>query len=155
MTPKMRNIIIIVVLGIIILVVLIIAIGSVIRSFKKTPDEQDAERVKKSIDKNNVTLKDADFVTMAGQLDSAFNDTFGTDEDAIYRVFGMLNTVDDLYSLINVFGKKPSDWREIILAPFAAKGDTDLGGWMTAELDEDEIAKVNGILSSKGIKYKF
>jgi len=154
-TPKLKNIIIICVIGIIVLVIVIIAVKSLINSFKQTPEEKNENRIINSIDKKNVTLKDAEFVTMSDSLDAAFNYVFGTDEEAIYRVLERLSTIDDLFMLMSVFGQRSSDWREIIFAPLAAKGDSGLGSWISSELDEEEIAKVNEILSKKGIDYKF
>lgn len=85
------------------------------------------------------TLSNASYYTLANQVYNACKG-LGTDEDAIYNVFGQLNNTADVYKLIQVFGTKDSK---------------TLPMWMRAELNSWEINKLNNILASKGINYAF
>lgn len=64
----------------------------------------------------------------------------GTDEDAIFRVFGYMRNDIDVAKLIVAFGVKDND---------------TLGAWLQDDLSSADMAKINRILSSKGIKYQF
>jgi len=88
----------------------------------------------------------------ANKLKQAFY-SYGTDEAAVYSVFGQMNNDLDIAELIKSFGiwkVEGSIWR-----PFDTRGDGDLSAWMTSELDSDEIKQVNTLLANKGIKYQF
>ena len=88
----------------------------------------------------------------ANKLKQAFY-SYGTDEAAVYSVFGQMNNDLDIAELIKSFGiwkVEGSIWR-----PFDTRGDGDLSAWLTSELDSDEIKQVNTLLANKGIKYQF
>ena len=88
----------------------------------------------------------------ANKLKQAFY-SYGTDEAAVYAVFGAMKNDLDVAELVKAFGVwkvEGSIWR-----PLDTRGDGDLAAWLTSELDTAEINRVNTILASKGIKYTF
>lgn len=64
----------------------------------------------------------------------------GTDEDAVFRVFGYM--------------KKDIDVAKLIVA-FGVKDDDTLGAWLQDDLSSSDMVRINKILSTKGIKYQF
>ena len=72
--------------------------------------------------------------------------TWGTDEQAIYDVFNQMKTNLDVALLIKAFGKRRLEF---------STQDMELGGHLSNDLDSSEISKLNDILSSKGITYRF
>lgn len=70
----------------------------------------------------------------------------GTDEDTIYNVFSNMKNDTDVAKLIIAFGKRRIEFSFM---------DGTLAEFLTSELDSDEMKKINKILSSKGISYKF
>ena len=89
----------------------------------------------------------AQYQTYCTRLVVAMND-FGTDEDEIYEIFGKMLNDSDLHKLINVFGERRywDDW-------FA--WERNLSEWIYKELNEDEIKKLNSILTANGIIYQY
>ncbi len=140
----------------IIIILAVLLIKFVPKLLKRSQEEKEKDAYRSSIDPQKVTLTPADFVSMANALDAAFNYVFGTDEEVIYSVFERLNTKDDLFSLMDAFGRKRSDVYTRVLAPIGATWEeADLTRWINDELDSSEKAKVNQILASKGIAFKF
>jgi len=86
------------------------------------------------------------YSSWADQIYSAGLAAFGTDEAAIYRIFSLQKNNADILSLYAAFGKRRLEFTTI-------KGD--LGAFLQSELNSSEISRVNGILKSKGITYKF
>lgn len=74
------------------------------------------------------------------------NNVLGTDEDAIYNAFSKIKNEADLYLVIKAFGNRRLSF---------SFQDAGLHGYLSDELDQDEISKVNRILSSKRINYQF
>lgn len=86
----------------------------------------------------------------------------GTNEDSIYSVFSAMKNKADVLSLIDAFGVR-------FYTPCAASqpvayfkwylDDQSFGGvlpsWLEYDLTSGEISKINGILESKGIDYRF
>ena len=73
----------------------------------------------------------------------------GTDEDSIYRVFSKMNNDLDVSELFKQFGThlyavSPVNFQYL-----------DLNGWISEELNNEEIAKLNQILANNNITYKF
>lgn len=85
------------------------------------------------------TLSNATFNMLANKLYTAMKG-IGTDEDTVYSVFGQLNNTADMLKLIAVFGTRD--------------GET-LDQWIRGDLASWEIAKLNRLLSNKGIAYSF
>jgi hypothetical protein len=83
---------------------------------------------------------------LADKIYSAVMYTWGTDEQAIYDVFNQMKNNLDVALLIKAFGKRRVEFSTL---------DQELGAHLSNDLDSSEIAKINSILSSKGINYKF
>lgn len=79
-------------------------------------------------------------------------DDFGTDNDKIYNVFKNLNNEADVYLLISVFGVQ--EWKGTWSSYFSMESGT-LSYLLSYEMRDSQIQKINTILASKGIKYKF
>jgi len=86
-----------------------------------------------------ITLTPAQAENYAGKLHEAMKG-WGTDEDAIYEVFTNLSTKGDLLYVIKTFG---------------VRGGMTLVQWITAELNSKERTKLNSIIASNNIDYKF
>lgn len=70
----------------------------------------------------------------------------GTDEDAIYRIFGAMKNNTDVAKLILAFGRRRIEFSFM---------DGSLAEFLTSELDSTEIAQINKIIAKSGITYKF
>jgi hypothetical protein len=94
------------------------------------------------------TYLDALYIGFADAIYAArqCNNLFGTDEDAMYNVFRKMNNDIDVAKLIKAFGEKR--------LCFSLSSAT-LGGFLSDDLDEDEIAIINDILKKKKITYQF
>ena len=94
------------------------------------------------------TYMDAQYVGFADAIYAArgCNNMFGTNEDAMYNVFRKMVNDLDVAKLIEKFGERR--------LCFSFTNGT-LGGFLHDDLNEDEIAIINNILKSKGIKYQF
>lgn len=94
------------------------------------------------------TYMEAQYVGFADAIYAArgCNNVFGTNEDAIYNVFRKMVNDLDVAKLIEKFGKRR------LCFSFT---EGNLGGFLNDDLDQDEIAIINNILKSKGIKYQF
>ncbi len=73
----------------------------------------------------------------------------GTDEDSIYRVFSKMNNDLDVSELFKQFGTHlyaitPINFQYL-----------DLNGWISEELNNKEITKLNQILANNNITYRF
>lgn len=75
----------------------------------------------------------------AGQLYYAMKG-FGTDEEVIYSVFSKMQNDLDVIALTNAYG---------------IRDGYDLQGWLRGDLSSSEMAKLNNILSNKGITKQF
>ena len=73
-----------------------------------------------------------------------------TDEDAIYNVFSKMKNDLDVTQLISEYGI-----HTYYLSLRKIATDMDLPQWIHEEMDEDEIAKLNGILAKNNITYRF
>jgi len=74
------------------------------------------------------------------------NMSFNTDEQAIYGIFKTMKNDLDIVLLIQAFGQR---------RPFAETNEKSLPGFLAADLNKDELAEINKILNSRGIKYRF
>jgi|694.fasta_scaffold07795_11 hypothetical protein len=94
------------------------------------------------------TYMEAQYVGFADAIYAArgCNNVFGTNEDAMYNVFRKMVNDLDVAKLIEKFGKRR------LCFSFT---EGNLGGFLNDDLDQDEIAIINNILKSKGIKYQF
>ena len=88
----------------------------------------------------------ATYSQLADKIYSAVMYTWGTDEQAIYDVFNLMKNNIDVANLIKAFGKRRLEF---------STQDLELGAHLSNDLDSSEIAKVNSILASKNITYRF
>lgn len=88
----------------------------------------------------------ATYSQLADKIYSAVMYTWGTDEQAIYDVFDQMKNNLDVAMLIKAFGKRRLEF---------STQDLELGAHLSNDLDSSEISKLNNILSSKGITYRF
>lgn len=86
-----------------------------------------------------LTYKESEYKQFADRLFNAM-DGVGTNEQAIYDVFGKMKTKADVLKLIAVYG---------------VKDDETLSQWLYGDLSTSEIATVNNILSTQQIDYQF
>lgn len=123
---------------------------SVYKRFHKTGDEREVDKEIKELEKLGIkaTITEPQAKGYADSLYSAGagQRAFGTDEDAIYSVFKKLSNDIDVYMVIKAFGTRRKGF---------SFSDANLGGFISDELDSDEITELNKILSKKGIKYRF
>jgi len=95
------------------------------------------------------SFSSSNYKTLADKLYAAMN-TSGTDENAIFSVFSQLKNSLDVLKLIEAYGT-----RQLYTFGFPAGGQQNLSQALSDELSDTEIAKVNQILFTKGINYKF
>jgi len=91
---------------------------------------------------------DTVYVGFADRIVSAsttFN-VFGGKQKAIYAIFSQLNNDIDVLKLVQAFGQRRKE--------FTLFWDS-LAGYLDGELNNSEIGKINDILKSKGIRYRF
>lgn len=88
----------------------------------------------------------ATYSQLADKIYAAVMYTWGTDEQAIYDVFSQMKNNLDVAMLIKAFGKRRLEF---------STQDAELGAHLGNDLDSTEIARINSILGSKGITYKF
>ena len=114
--------------------------GTTVRAAK-----EDEKSFKAAGQKQSYT--DGQYKIFADAIYSAgFDALFGTDEDTIYGVFNRMNNDLDVSKLIQAFGMRRIE--------FSTRTDS-LAGFLRSELDSSELQKVNNILASKNIKYRF
>jgi hypothetical protein len=94
------------------------------------------------------TYANAMYSMFAEQIwDAAHANNFtGTQEDEIYDVFASMKSDIDISKLISAFGKRRM---------YLTFSDAPLKQWIQAEMDSKEIAKINSILQSNKIAYRF
>ena len=106
----------------------------------------------KSGDKK-LSYKPSQFITWADKLEDAFENFWGTDEDAIYSVLRKLKTNNDWLELNKAFGNR--NYLDLYDEEFWPPGKkVNLLRWLQLELDTAEKKKCNEILKSKGITYR-
>jgi hypothetical protein len=88
----------------------------------------------------------ATYSQLADKIYTAVMYTWGTDEQAIYDVFNLMKTNLDVALLIKAFGKRRVEF---------STQELELGAHLSNDLDSSEINKLNSILSSKNISYRF
>ncbi len=88
----------------------------------------------------------ATYTQLADKIYTAVMYTWGTDEQAIYDAFNLMKNNLDVAMLIKAFGKRRLEF---------STQDAELGAHISNDLDATEIAKVNSILASKNITYRF
>lgn len=130
----------------------------------KKLNKTDKEKQEEQLKDESKTVKDPDtgvitnckdklsyplswYTAQAEILYKAFFVAFGTDEEGVYGVFNKLKNDCDLAQLFAQFGVRRQEFY------FTSK--FDLRWFIYDELDQNEMAEVNRILRTKGIKYQF
>ena len=88
----------------------------------------------------------ATYSQLADKIYTAVMYTWGTDEQAIYDVFNLMKNNIDVANLIKAFGKRRVEF---------STQELELGAHLSNDLDSSEINKVNSILASINITYRF
>lgn len=126
-------------------------IGAIVFS-KKGRSAQESKQIDKDIKaEGNTTYANSQFIIWANRLEQAMFDV-GTDEAAIYNIFNYLKTDGDLLTLIKAFGMRRYSGGFL---PAFLNEKLSLVQWIQEELNTSEMKKLNDILKSKGIKYRF
>jgi len=127
---------------IVIVLVLIVLALKFFRSFlenSKIKSESLGEELALEAQGVQQSYSTAKYKQFANKLYVAF-DGMGTDENAVYSVFGQMNNDLDIIKLNTAFG---------------IKEETDLTGWILSELSSSELMKLNNILANKGINHQY
>lgn len=145
----------------VILILLIIIIWVVLKKTGaiKTDEEKVAENVEEKVKKDTQQLlqqgQKPTFLrtSYAGFADKIFsagsgqNKPRGTDEQKIYAVFVQMKNDLDITLLTEAFGQRD--------VSFTWNEKAGLHGWITNELDNEELRVLNMQLAKQGIKYRF
>jgi hypothetical protein len=99
------------------------------------------------IDRQNLTINVSDASLFANTLYGAMQN-FGTDEQVIYSTIDKLQTKDDMLLVIKAFGMKKYLWGA--RDPWFGQ-ETNLIGWLRAELKKKEIAVIKPKFDEWGI----
>lgn len=100
---------------------------------------KESKLLDKEIVSSDVTMSDSQITTYANKLHKAMKGA-GTNEKAILAVFEAINSKSDLLSICKKF-------RELY--------GENLADWLSDDLSQSDINKINQILSEKGIDYSF
>lgn len=126
--------------GIVVAVALVIVIVvMIVKAIKRREDNEYFRDNEKAIQRSELSYSDSDYVNLANKLYVAMKGV-GTDEDAIFSVFLLMNTESDVRKLVNAFGTKKKE---------------TLSEWLLGDLSTNDINKINSILAEKGINYNF
>jgi len=124
-------------------IVLLVAYYFGTRTGKSKAVAAAGDQLAKDISKTDLTYDLSQYTIFADRAYDAMYD-FGTDEEALYVMFGKLRTNSDVLQLIKAFG---------VRGDFIYK--EGLTKWLSSELNNIEIEKVNDILKRNNITYQF
>lgn len=131
------------IINIVILLVIAVALFFFIRWIVrkvKTMNTEANKELNNALDSGvKLSFSNSQYENFANQLYNAMNGP-GTDENAIYNVFNQMKNIADVLKLVTTFGFRKNQ---------------DLSTWLYKDLSSNEMYKVNSILSTKGIDYKF
>lgn len=143
---------------------------SVYRSWKRNQDLRDANKAAELANLElqqlaaqgiHPTLSNLQFENFSQTILEAVNGC-GTDEDAIFNVFGQLGNEADIRKLISVFGVRyyrPCAASDPISYSIWLANDQAFGGTLVTllyyDLSDSDIGEINSILSRKGIDFRF
>lgn len=120
-------------------------IGSSIAK-KLTLDNANKDIIEAQKSGQTASYPSATYSQLADKIYAAVMYTWGTDNQAIYDVFNLMKNNIDVAMLIKAFGKRRIEF---------SLQDAELGAHLSDDMNSSEIAKINSILSSKGITYRF
>ena len=132
--------------GIFAFVVLLVAYYFGSRTGKTKAAAANGDTLAKDISKSDLTYDLSQYVIFADRCWDAVYD-IGTDEEALYDVFTKMRSNSDFLQLIKAFGSRGN----IVFQG----GEKTLAEWMSSDLNNVEIEKVNDILKRNNITYQF
>lgn len=124
---------------IVIIIAIILGIWFLRKFLKRRKNEAAIKDLAKDIDKNQISYPQSYYGIWAGEIYQAL-DKWNDDEDAVYNVIRKLKTKDDVLQLITAFG---------------VKDDMTLSQWIIDQLNSEERAVMNRLLTDKNINYQF
>ena len=92
-----------------------------------------------TVDASNATLSNVQIAGLANKIAQAWGGIWNDNEQAVYDAFSALGNYDDLIKLMRAYSYKNENLQQSI----------------TRRMSNREVAKINSILASKGINYKF
>lgn len=127
------------------------------KKFKKDPDDNSHDKIVDNISKTNLTHELAQYELFANSLEVSFEDKSlfggglaGVNEKGIYSVMEEMKTDDDVKQLIKAFDKRRMRKQFDFFSD-----DFTLEQAMTYFLSASEVDKVNKILETNNVKFKF
>lgn len=133
-------------LGLFGFLVLIVAYYFGSRTGKAKAVAADGDQIAKDITVSDLTYDLSQYQIFADRCYDAMYD-LGTDEEALYVVFGKMRNNSDVLKLIQVFGQRGN-----IIFQGGAKS---LAEWLSSDLTNGELDKVNEILKRNNITLQF
>jgi len=119
---------------------------------KYTPLDMNKELSEVGYTRSNLTITEGDAILIANNLLSAM-DKWGTDEDAIFASLDQCNTKDDLLLVIQKFGTKGYSGTGLSNSWLTRTGYKNLNGWLRAELNAKETARVKSKFDELGVPF--
>lgn len=146
-SEKQKKTYIAAIISLAVITVIVVVIVIIVKKRKKkqqdATDQEANERLlglmNSEIQSDEITLTQAQFNACVNKLVAAMSG-WGTNEAKVYEVFEEMNTRSDVLQLIKTFGVKESQ---------------NLNEWLHDDLNTNEIAHINQILSTKNINYMF
>lgn len=128
--------------GLLAVIIIVIIVTKSKKSIINKLTEKQQEHINSlEIVEKDLTVPNTELNNLVSKLKTAFGGYgWGTDEESVYEVFEALSSRSDVLALINTFG---------------VYNDHTLPEWMNKELNNEELAHVQEILSAKGIVYTF
>ena len=97
---------------------------------------------------DEASYSDAEFANMADRIETAFKGG-GTDPEVFFAVISLLNNNLDALKLNQAFGVRSyTTW-------YGGTETATLEEWIEGDLSSSEMARMNSILSTNGITYRF
>jgi hypothetical protein len=147
-----------------------LAIYSIVSSNKKKQDIADANKPSeaaaldlKALAAKGIkpTMYDSQYYVLSDGLVQAMTGC-GTDEGMVYNIFSQLRNDADILKLVIAFGVRfyqPCVWTSPISYAIWQVNDKAYGGnlatWLSYDLTDSEVSKVNSIMTANGLSYQF
>lgn len=148
-----------IIVGVVALILVIVAVIVVRKMFRKPNaggqqgGTQDHVGDDINLNQQAQSYQNSQYAIWADQLEVAMQDA-GTDDDAIYYIMEQMLNDKDVLKLVQAFGTRGYNG-SIIWIPAPWRSQLSLGGFFGEELRVSELQRVNDILASKGIQFRF